>query len=61
MFPVCVGYGDGSPHSWLLVLSLRVVAGTNVGITESCGRDAGDVGVAELEEPVDQPGTTIGA
>ena len=44
----------------LLVHSLRVVAGRNAGITESCGSDAGDVGVAELEEPVDKPGTTIG-
>ena len=28
--------------------------------TESCGIDAGDVCVAELEEPVDKPGTTNG-
>ena len=27
--------------------------------TESCGNDAGDVGVDELEEPVDKPKTTI--
>ena len=43
-----------------LVLSLRVDAGCNVGITASCGIDVGDVGVAELEDPVDKPGTTIG-
>ena len=46
--------------SMLLVLSHRVVAGRNVETTESCGIDAGDVGVAELEESVDEPGTTIG-
>ena len=27
----------------------------------SCNTDVGDVGVAELEELVDKPGTTIGA
>ena len=60
MFSISVGSGEGSLHAWLLVLSLRVDAGRNVGITGSCGSDAGDVGVAELEEPVDEPGTTIG-
>ena len=25
-----------------------------------CGKDVGDLGVAEIEEPVDRPGTTIG-
>ena len=44
----------------LLVLSLRVDGGRNVGITASCGGDAGDAGTAELEEPVVKPGTTIG-
>ena len=29
-------------------------------VTVSCGEDVGDEGVAELEEPVDRPGTTIG-
>ena len=44
-----------------LVLSLLVKAGCCVGITASCGQDVGDVGVvAELEERVDGPGTTIG-
>ena len=46
-------------QAYLLVLSLLVDAGCNVGITSSCGTDVGDVGVAGLEEPVDKPGTTI--
>ena len=29
-------------------------------VTVSCGEDVGDEGVAELEEPVDGSGTTIG-
>ena len=40
-------------------VSLCLPAGRNVETTESCGNDAGDVGVDELEEPVDKPGTTI--
>ena len=44
----------------LLVLSLLVDAGCCVGTAASCGNDVGDVAVAELEEPVDEPGTTIG-
>ena len=32
----------------------------NVGATASCDTDVGDVGITELEEPVDKPGTTIG-
>ena len=51
---------DRSPNARLLVLSLRVVAGRNAETSESCGKDAGDVCVVELEEPVDKPGTTIG-
>ena len=53
---------DGSPRtlSMPLVLSLLVDAGCCVGITASCDKDVGDAGVAELEEPVDRPGTTIG-
>ena len=52
---------DGSPRtlSILLVLSLLVDAGCCVGITVFCENDVGYVGVAELEEPVDKPGTTI--
>ena len=44
----------------LLVLSLLVDAGCCVGTTASCGKDVGDGGVAELEDPVHEPGTTIG-
>ena len=44
----------------LLVLSLLVDAGCCVGTTDSCNTDVGVVGAAELEEPVDKPGTTIG-
>ena len=31
-----------------------------MGITASCDNDVGDVRTAEVEEPVDKPGTTIG-
>ena len=45
----------------LLELSLLVDAGCYVGTTASCNTDdVGDVGVAELEELVNEPGTTIG-
>ena len=44
----------------MLLVLLLLVTGCNVGITASCGTDVGDVGVAELEEPVDEPGTKIG-
>ena len=59
---VSTGQRDGSPRtlSMPLVLSLLVDAGCCVGITASCDKDVGDVGAAELEEPVDRPGTTIG-
>ena len=43
-----------------LALSLLADAGCNEGSTASCNTVVGDVGVAELEEPVDEPGTTIG-
>ena len=43
-----------------LVLLLLVDAGCCVGITVSCGKAVADVGVAELEEPVDGSGTTNG-
>ena len=54
------GSCDGRPRTVLLVLSLLVVAGRNVGTTASCNTDVGYVGEAELEEPVDEPGATIG-
>ena len=44
-------------HTVLLVLSLLVDAGCNVGANASCANDAGYVGVAEHEELVDKPGT----
>ena len=42
------------------IKSLLVDAGCCVRITASCGKDVGYVGEAELEVPVDRPGTTIG-
>ena len=57
MFLVSAGSCDGCLRTVLLTLSLLVDAGCSVGITASCGTDVGDVGVAELEEPVDKPGT----
>ena len=60
MFSVSAGSGNGSSHARLLILSLAVDAGRNVGIAASYGSEAGDVGVAELEEPVDKPRTTTG-
>ena len=61
-FSLSAGPRDGSPRtlSMPLVLSLLVDAGCCVGVTASCGKDVGDAGAAELEEPVDRPGTTSG-
>ena len=50
VFSVSVGSGDRSLCAWPLVPSLLVVPGRNVETTESCGDDAGDVCVAQLEE-----------
>ena len=60
-FLIAAGPRDGSPRilSMPLVLSLLVDAGCCVGMKASCGKDVGDVGVAELEEPVNRPGTMI--
>ena len=46
-------------HTGLFALSLLV----DVGCRNYCflRYSVGDVGVAELEEPVDKPGTTVGA
>ena len=52
--------GSHRTLSMLLVLSLLVDEGCCVRTTASGDNDVGDVGVAELEEPVDRPGTTIG-
>ena len=64
MFKVWFSAGsrDGSPRtlSKPLILSLLVDAGCCVGVTASCDADVGEVSEAELEEPVDKPGTTIG-
>ena len=50
-----------SPSTGLLVLRRRVIAGLDVESSdESCGNDVGEKLVVELEEPVDNPGTTIG-
>ena len=59
VFSVSAGSCDGLTRTVLLILSLLVDAGCNVGITSSCNSDVGDVGVAGLEELVDKPGTTI--
>ena len=60
MFFVSAGSCAGYPRAVLLVLSLLVHAGRNVGTPASCAIDIGDVSVAELGELVDKPGTTIG-
>ena len=60
LFSISAGSCDGSLRTVLLVLSLVADAGCNEGTTASCNTDARDVGVAELEEPVGKPGTTIG-
>ena len=46
--------------SMSLILSLLVDAGCCAGTTASCDNDVGHVGKAELQEPVDKPGITIG-
>ena len=60
VFSVSAGSCDRLTHTVLLVLSPLVDAGCNVGTTASCNTDVEDVGVAELKELVDKPGTTIG-
>ena len=50
-------HATGVPCTVPLVLSLLVDAGCNVGVAAS---DVGDVGIVELEELVDKPGTTMG-
>ena len=50
-----------SPNTGLRVLRRRIVAGLDVeSSVESCGDDVGDVLTVELEELVDNLGTTIG-
>ena len=56
MFSVSAGSCDGLTRTVLLVLSLL----NDAGCIASCNTDVGDVGEAEPEELVDNPGTTIG-
>ena len=49
-----------SPSALPLVLSLRVTARRNVESPAYCDDVVVDVFVVELEEPVDNPGRTIG-
>ena len=58
MFWVSVGSRHWLP-SGELVLRRRLVAGLDVESAVSCVDDVGDVLALELEEPVDNPGTTI--
>ena len=59
---VSVGSRIWSPNNGKLVLRRRVIAGLDKESSDvSCGNDVGDVLALELEEPVDNPGTTIGA
>ena len=61
VFLVFVGSRNRLPEVVMLVLSLRVVAGLGeVSSDVSCGNDVEDVLALELEEPVDNPETTIG-
>ena len=54
LFSLSAGSCDGCARAVLLVLSLLVDAGCNVGDAASCNTDVGDVGEDELEEPVDR-------
>ena len=58
MFSVSACSCDGLTRT--VLISLLIDAGCNVATTASCNTDVGDVGLAELEELVDKPGTTIG-
>ena len=59
---VCSESCSWSPNTRLRVLLRRLVAGLGVesSTVKSCGNDVGDVLAVELEEAVDNPGTTIG-
>ena len=57
---VFVGSRDWYPDAGMLVSSLRDVAGLDEVSDVSYGNDVEDVLALELEEPVDEPGTTIG-
>ena len=60
VFSISGGSCDGVTHTVLLILSLLVDAGCNVGTTALYNTDVGDVGVAGPEEFVDTLKTTIG-
>ena len=59
-FSVSAGPCGRSPCTSSLIVSLLLNSGCSVGVTVSCGGDAGEVGEDELEELVDGPGTTNG-
>ena len=60
VFLVPVGSRSWFPNTGMLVLSRRGVAGLDEESSDvSCGNDVGDALALELEEPVDNPGTTI--
>ena len=60
VFLVPVGSRSWFPSTGMLVLSRRGVAGLDEESSDvSCGNDVGDALALELEEPVDNPGTTI--
>ena len=62
LFLVSVGSRDWFLSGELLGLRRRVVAGLDEeSSVVSCGNDVGDALAVELEEPVGNPGTTIGA
>ena len=61
LFWVPVGSRNWFPNTGMILLRRRVVAGLDQGSSDvSCGNDVGDVLALELEQPVDDPGTTIG-
>ena len=60
MFSVFTGFGNGFPRDSALILPLLSVAGFSVPITESCDEDVEEVGVDDVEELVNKPGTTNG-
>ena len=60
-FLVSVRFRDRFPDARVLVSPLRIVAGLDeISLNASCSNDVEDVLALELEEPVDNPRTTIG-
>ena len=60
MFWVSVRSRNLFPDTGMLVLSLRVAGLDEKSSDVSCSNDVGDVLAVELEESVENPGTTIG-